>query len=175
MLSTPFWHPLLLLGNPSLTTQKILPYLLGNPSFVSWREFPSTLVRGWLYTDPPHSPLPHSPSQQFPLLNACPRPLKMTLRYRLYIVRYSYHQFLNQEDTRGDKPPLPPLAPSPTSCDGGKRGLYCPFQRQEGTRSFLPAQGFASRWGPWLYHLWSMWPNFLVPSCQLPVFFPQVV
>jgi hypothetical protein len=74
--------PFLLLGNPSLTSWKTIPYLLGNPSFVSWREFPSTLVPGWLYTDPPPTPpFPFSPSQRFPLLNACP--LRTTLQHRL--------------------------------------------------------------------------------------------
>jgi hypothetical protein len=38
-------------------------------------------------------------------------------------------------------------APLSTSCDGKKRGLYRPFQKQEGTRSFLPAQGLARGWG----------------------------
>ncbi len=73
--------------NPFITW-KSLPYLLGNPSFVSWRKFPSTLVPGWLYTEPPSpSPFPLSPSNSFPCSNACP--LKTTLRYRLHIVRYT--------------------------------------------------------------------------------------
>jgi hypothetical protein len=38
-------------------------------------------------------------------------------------------------------------APLSTFCDGRKRGLFCPFQKQEGTRSFLPAQGLARGWG----------------------------
>ncbi len=55
---------------------------------------------------------------------------------------------------------------------GEERVLYCPFQKQEGTRSFLPAQGLARGRGLWLHHIWSMGPNLLVPSCQLPVFSP---
>ena len=31
--------------------------------------------------------------------------------------------------------------------DEGKRGVYSPFQKQEGTRSLLPAQGLARGWG----------------------------
>ncbi len=45
---------------PSLT--------LGNPSFVSWREFPSTLVQGWLYSDPPTPPFPFPPPNGSPCL-----------------------------------------------------------------------------------------------------------
>ncbi len=62
--------------------------------------------------------------------------------------------------------------PPPTSCDGRKRGLSCHFQKQEENRSFLPAQGLARGWGPWLQHIRSMGPNLLVPSCQLHVSTP---
>ncbi len=68
-----FWtSPFCCLEIPPPTSWKPSLYLLGNPSFVSWREFPSTLVPGWLYTDPPPPtppfPFPLSPSQRFPLL-----------------------------------------------------------------------------------------------------------
>ncbi len=87
MLQPLFDNPFSLLGNPSPYSLKLSPYLLGNPSFVSWREFPSTLVPGWLYTNPPPSPFPFPPTQQFPFSNACPP--TMTLRYRLHTVRYT--------------------------------------------------------------------------------------
>jgi hypothetical protein len=67
---------------------ELSPYLLGNPSSVSWRESPSALIPGWLYTDLPpfSSPFPFLPPQRFPFSNACPS--TTTLRYRLHIVRY---------------------------------------------------------------------------------------
>jgi hypothetical protein len=46
-------------------------------------RFPSTLIPGWLYTDPPPFP------QRFPISNTCPP--TMTLRYRLHTVRYNYN------------------------------------------------------------------------------------
>jgi hypothetical protein len=65
----PFGNPPLL-GNP-------YPYSLSSPltyleSLLSWRKFPSTLIPGWPYTDPPFSssfpfPLP----QRFPISNTC--------------------------------------------------------------------------------------------------------
>jgi hypothetical protein len=53
----------------------------------------STLVPGWLYTDPPplFFPIPLSPSQRFPFSNACP-PMT-TLRYRLHIVQYNSTEY----------------------------------------------------------------------------------
>jgi hypothetical protein len=73
MPQTPFWHSLFVAWNPSPYLLEPFPYLLGNPSYVSWRKFPSTLVPSWLYTDPPpHSPSPLSSSQWFPLLKCMP-------------------------------------------------------------------------------------------------------
>jgi hypothetical protein len=62
MPQPPFDNPLLLLGNPSPYSLELSPYLLGNPSFVSWHESPSTPVPGWLYTNPPpFLPIPFPP------------------------------------------------------------------------------------------------------------------
>ncbi len=83
--------PFLLLGNPSPYLLETLPHLLGNPSFVSWREFPSTLVPSWLYTDPPllpSFPFPFPPPNGSPYSKACP--LTVTLQYWLHKVRYRY-------------------------------------------------------------------------------------
>jgi hypothetical protein len=78
-----------LLGNPSPYSLELFPYLLGNPSSVSWRKSPSTLIPGWLYTDPPpSSPFPFPLPQRFPISNACPP--TTTLRYQLHTVRYNY-------------------------------------------------------------------------------------
>ncbi len=64
---TPFDIPFLLPGNPSPYSLEPSLHLLGNSSFVSWREFPSTPFPGWLCTDPPpFSPFP------FPAPNGSP-------------------------------------------------------------------------------------------------------
>jgi hypothetical protein len=72
MPATPFWQPHFYLEIPPLPVWRTLPYLLGNPSFVSWCESLSTLDPGWLYTEPPHPPIPPLPFQQFPLLKCMP-------------------------------------------------------------------------------------------------------
>jgi hypothetical protein len=68
MPAIPFWQPLLLLGNPIPARLETLSYLLGNPSFVSWRESLSTLDPGWLYTEPPSPPIPPFPLPTVPLV-----------------------------------------------------------------------------------------------------------
>ncbi len=47
MPATPVGNPFYYLEIPPLLVWKSLSYLLGNPSFVSWRESLSTLVPGW--------------------------------------------------------------------------------------------------------------------------------
>jgi hypothetical protein len=64
--------------------------------------------------------------------------------------------------------------PLSASCDGRKRRLYCPFQKQEGARSFLPAQGLARGWGLWLHHICMVRGakppgSFLSTPCFLPI------
>jgi hypothetical protein len=75
MPQPPFDNPPLLLGNPSPYSLELSPYLLGIPSFVSWRESPSILVPGWLYTNPPPSS-----SFPFPLANGSPSQMHALLR-----------------------------------------------------------------------------------------------
>ncbi len=60
-----------------------------------------------------------------------------------------------------------------TSCDGRKRGLYSPFQKQEGTWSFLPAQGLARGVGSMtvsqMEHGAKPPGSFLSTPCFLPI------
>ncbi len=73
MPATPFWQPLLLLGNPSLTCLEI-------PLLLTWKSLlcvvvriPVHLVPGWQYTEPPFSlPLPPFLFQRFPLFKCMP-------------------------------------------------------------------------------------------------------
>jgi hypothetical protein len=61
-----------------------------------------------------------------------------------------------------------------SSCDGRKRGLYCTFQKEEGTRSFLPAQGLARggvydciTYGAWDQISWFRPVNSLFPPNKM--------
>jgi hypothetical protein len=80
-MPNPFDNPLLLLGNPSPYSLELSPYLLGNPPSVTWRESLSTLIPGWLYTDP--SPLP--PHSLFPLPNGSSSQMHALLRRHCHI------------------------------------------------------------------------------------------
>jgi hypothetical protein len=86
-----FWQPFLLLGNPSPTYLETLSYLLGNPSFVVARINVHSCPRLAVNWTPLTLPIPPSPSQRFPLFNACP--LKTTLPYLLHIAWYSRVQW----------------------------------------------------------------------------------
>jgi hypothetical protein len=81
----------------------ILPLLTwGNPSFVSWHKFPSILVPGWLYTDPPfltHSltPLPTvprlecMPSYDDSAISASHSPIQLDMVFYNYCIIYIQH------------------------------------------------------------------------------------
>ncbi len=90
----PFDNPLLLRSPYPYSLNSPLTYLESLLCVVA--RFSSTLIPGWLYTDPPlSSPFPFPLPQRFPISNACPP--TTTLRYRLHIVRYS--KVLNVEET----------------------------------------------------------------------------
>jgi hypothetical protein len=102
-------NPFLLLGNPSLTPWKLSLTYLEIPSLCCGANSrPLWSQVGYILT-PPTPPIPLSPSQRFPLLNACP--LKTTLRYRLHIVRYT-----------SNKPAEPTTEPADTTIFVGSSG-----------------------------------------------------
>ncbi len=64
--------------------------------------------------------------------------------------------------------------PLSTSCDRRKRGMYCTFQKQGGTRSFLPARGLARggvydciTYGAWDQISWFLPVNSLFPPNKM--------
>ncbi len=67
-------------------------------------------------------------------------------------------------------PSMAAAPPPPTSCDRRKRGLYCPLDKQEETRSFLHTQGLAI-WphAPHMEHGAKPPGSFLPTPCFRPI------